>query len=275
MDVISFAPIRAEEAREYRSSLRPDVRYVLDHHPSNLSIVSLRVGASPAGFCAMSGDDSFFHPGASILQLSVVDEQLRDSATILKALAADFGLKKGIASTEDPAEFSAYLDLRAPFALVALGFAEGGPPPPPPIREGSAIRKAGPEDREAAESVWPSIYSRLGIDPSGCAEEMERTRRQLDAGDLFLLEEGGETIGFGNANFAYASGGEVEIGYAVKPDRQGEGFATLIAVFLRGECARRGFRAVAHCGYPHPASERVLVKAGMRSIHRVAEFDLR
>lgn len=100
------------------------------------------------------------------------------------------------------------------------------------------------------------------------------TEVQIKNNNVWTISNKNEIIGFGTANFAYCTNNKVEIGFAIKPSYWKQGFATLMAKYLKRKCQENGNAAVAHCNYYHEASEKTLCKAGMIPVHRKYEIEL-
>lgn len=258
----------------YWKSIFSDIKYLIEKHFSLIKFIEIYFEHKLVGFCIYSFIDSFFYPGNSILQFSLNKEVENDSLRIIMDICSKFDIKKVIVSTEDPEMFALFLDTKKQYEVAAYGFDHGEDEENVKIRHDCIIQKAQKNEWNHIKEVWLSIYKKFNVDPKECLFEMERTLHQIENGDVYIIKINEDIIGFGNANFKYNTNGKVEIGFAIKPEYSNQGYATTVASYLKNECKINGYKSIAHCNYPHPASEKVLKKIGMRPYYRVVEFAL-
>lgn len=127
-------------------------------------------------------------------------------------------------------------------------------------------------DRRIAETyMLPDFDSKAAVDRMFARfQELSRRDDRYVAG--ISLE--GEVIGF--LNDVETKDGRIELGYAIRPDHWGKGYATQM---LRGaveDLFRRGYREVVAGAFEeNKASVRVMVKAGMTKIALEEDIDYR
>jgi ribosomal-protein-alanine N-acetyltransferase len=113
--------------------------------------------------------------------------------------------------------------------------------------------------------------------PEALPHALEAVRRRPDdqwGSHLFFDHADGALVGFGGFKGA-PERGEVEIGYAVAPARQGRGIATsAVAVFVERARAAGVTTVSAHTlGHENPSTA-VLRKSGFRRVAELADPDL-
>jgi RimJ/RimL family protein N-acetyltransferase len=103
--------------------------------------------------------------------------------------------------------------------------------------------------------------------PTGAAERREYERRFVEnAGFVAAVERAtGQVIGWFQCELAGDGSGELEIGYRLRPDAWGKGFATEGAAALLADALERPevTRVYAHALLSNPGSLRVMEKIGM------------
>jgi RimJ/RimL family protein N-acetyltransferase len=104
--------------------------------------------------------------------------------------------------------------------------------------------------------------------PDDVAQRREYERRLVgDAGFVAAIERAsGRLIGWFQCELASDGSGELELGYRLRPDAWGEGFATEGAAALLADALERPdvTRVYAHALLSNPGSLRVMEKIGMR-----------
>ncbi|MCP4179699.1 MAG: GNAT family N-acetyltransferase [bacterium] len=155
---------------------------------------------------------------------------------------------------------------------IAFGFTHGSKIEQIDLPNDIYISIAGQNDRDEIIRIWEEIYNRFNLKIDDNIDEVNRTVKQYENGNIYLLRSEKTVLGLGCANFKYDSNGYIEIGYAIKPDFWNKGYATLLAKYLKYLCQSRNKKAIAHCDLNHTASLKVLVKTSMIPLHRKLEF---
>ncbi|QAY62549.1 N-acetyltransferase [Xylanimonas allomyrinae] len=148
-----------------------------------------------------------------------------------------------------------------------------------------ALRHVRPDDAEAflAWRSRPDVMKYLYLEPWTMPVARERVATWADAsfsaaGDVLTLAVETPTTVIGEALLKWAAGeGQVEIGYAFRPDVAGKGYATEAARALLGIAFEDyGFhRAFARIDAENLASVRVAQRLGMRLEAKLVENDRR
>jgi RimJ/RimL family protein N-acetyltransferase len=111
--------------------------------------------------------------------------------------------------------------------------------------------------------------------PEALPGSLEAARhRDADPWGSHLIFDGGALVGFGGFK-GTPKEDEVEIGYAVAPDRQGRGVATAAVRLLIAQARRAGVeRVVAHTLAAESASTRLLSRCGFVNVATVPDPDV-
>jgi RimJ/RimL family protein N-acetyltransferase len=136
------------------------------------------------------------------------------------------------------------------------------------------LRQLRDEDLNALVELDGFEEVRETIDPFGehipldATERREYERRFVgNAGFLGAVERAtGRLLGWFQVEPALDGSGDIELGYRLRPDAWGQGFATEGAAALLEDALARPevTRVYAHALYSNPASLRVMEKIGMR-----------
>jgi GNAT superfamily N-acetyltransferase len=238
--------------RQHLESLPRPIDSFLEDHIFESTHYRIRIGDAPAGFASI-------HRGSLITQFCLAEPYKRRGQAVFQRLRRCESVGAAFVPTCDEFFLAHALDDYRQLQKQAYFFAVGGAPLDATLIEGSALRPAGPEDagfiREHSGGFFKNLES------------------QIEAGEVFLTDRGGASVGFGIMVKSRFYPDVVSIGmYTMEPHRNA-GVGTATIALLIDECARRGLRPVAGCWYYNHASKRTLERAGMVTQTRLLKIE--
>ncbi|HEY8598644.1 MAG TPA: GNAT family N-acetyltransferase [Thermomicrobiales bacterium] len=245
---VSFEEV-AGEVRGHLAALPTAIDSYLEDHILASRHYRIIVGGEAAGFAAIHGE-------SLITQFALVARYRQRGQPLYARLRHLEQVQAALVPTADQFYLAHALDDYRQLAKQAYFFAAG---PAPVIAPGQwSLRPATIDDVAFIRQESGDFFSPI--------------EGHITLGELYVTLRDGTPVGFGLTDISTLYPDVASIGmYTIERFRQqGVGAATL--GLLRGECQRRGLRAVAGCWYYNHRSKRTLERGGMHSPTRLLKI---
>ncbi len=253
---LTFVHVKLSElhdaVRHHLEALPRPIDSFLEDHILASTHYRIEIDGAAAGFASI-------HRGSLITQFCLAGPYKRDGQAAFQRLRKLESVSAAFVPTCDEFLLSHAIDDYRRLAKQAYFFTVGRNTVEPELAGRCSLRPAEPED-------IPFIQQHSG----GFFQNVEC---YVQAGELFLTLRDGAGVGFGLQVRSRFYPDVASIGmFTIEPFRR-TGVGTATIALLIEECARRGWRAVAGCGYHNHLSKQTLEHAGMVTQTRLLKID--
>ena len=201
-------------------------------------------------------DIGFFGVHEDFLTILYVEElHFRLANAILEKIIAETGVKEAFVPTTDLAFLSVALEKHSEVKIQALHFMDTKRAVRPAEFGREALRLAARDDLDAITAM-AEVF-------------LEEYEEMIDAGQLYVLEDGEDLLGLGVTVDNRIMPDCVGTGMFAREDRRGEGIGRSILLHLKEMVYEQGKTPVPGCWYYNTASRRTLESAGYITVSKL------